>query len=113
MRILLVVDDLILGDGIATGLRQAGCAVNGSRNTEAAALALETEQYSAVVLDIGLAGRLGLQLLDERRRQSDRTPVLRLTARDMVRDRVLGLNAREGIRLAVLSCDLRRDAGLV
>ena len=94
MRILLVEDDPILGDGIATGLRQAGFVVDWSRNAEAAALALETEQYSAVVLDIGLAGkRSGLQLLDERRRQSDRTPVLLVTARDTVRDRVVGLNA--------------------
>ena len=94
MRILLVEDDPILGDGMATGLRQAGFAVDWSRNAEAAALALDTEHYSAVVLDIGLAGkRSGLQLLDERRRQSDRTPVLLVTARDTVRDRIMGLNA--------------------
>lgn len=65
MRILLVEDDPILGDGIATGLRQAGFAVDWPRNAEAAALALDTEHYSAVVLDIGLAGRRsGLQLLN-------------------------------------------------
>ena len=64
MRILLVEDDPILGDGIATGLRQAGFAVDWSRNAEAAALALDTEHYSVVVLDIGLAGRSGLQLIN-------------------------------------------------
>jgi two-component system, OmpR family, response regulator QseB len=92
MRILLVEDDPILGEGIATGLRQTDATVDWFRTAEDALAALATESFSVVVLDIGLPGMSGLQLLEVLRRQGNRTPVLLLTARDTVRDRVHGLN---------------------
>ncbi len=92
MRILLVEDDLILGEGIAVGLRQIDAIVDWFRTAEDAMVALATERFSVVVLDIGLPGMSGLQLLEALRRQGNRTPVLLLTARDTVRDRVHGLN---------------------
>ena len=92
MRILVVEDDPILGEGIAIGLRQTKATVDWFRSAEDAMAALATESFSAVVLDIGLPGMSGLQLLEALRRQGDCTPVLLLTARDTVRDRVHGLN---------------------
>ena len=92
MRILLIEDDPILGDGITTGLRQAGNTVDWFHNAEQGAAVLRTESYSAMVLDIGLPGMSGLQLLATLRRQGTVTPVLLLTARDTVQDRVVGLN---------------------
>ncbi len=93
MRILLVEDDLILGEGIATGLRQTDAMVDWFRTAEDALAGLATESFSVVVIDIGLPGMSGLQLLEALRRLGNRTPVLLLTARDTVRDRVHGLNA--------------------
>ena len=61
MRILLIEDDPILGDGITTGLRQAGNTVDWFRNAEQGAVVLRTESYSAMVLDIGLHGVAGRQ----------------------------------------------------
>lgn len=92
MRILLIEDDPILGDGIATGLRQAGNAADWFRSAEEGTIALRTESYSALVLDIGLPGMSGLQMLAALRRQGNSTPMLLLTARDTVKDRVDGLN---------------------
>ena len=69
MRILLIEDDQILGDGITTGLRQAGNTVDWFRDAEQGAVVLRTESYSALVLDISLPGMSGLQLLATLRRQ--------------------------------------------
>ncbi len=92
MRILLVEDDLILGEGIAVGLRQIDAIVDWFPSAADAMVALATESFSVVVLNIGLPGMSGLQLLESLRRQGNRTSVLLLTARDTVRDRVHGLN---------------------
>ena len=92
MRILLVEDCLILGDGIAVGLRQAGNTVDWFRTAEDGLAALRTEPYGVMVLDIGLPGLSGLELLEILRRQDQRLPVLLLTARDSVQDRVIGLD---------------------
>jgi two-component system, OmpR family, response regulator QseB len=93
MRILLVEDDLILGDGIAVGLRQAGNTVDWFRSAEEGQASLRTETYSVMVLDIGLSGMSGLELLGTLRRDGHRLPVLLLTARDSVQDRIRGLDA--------------------
>jgi two-component system OmpR family response regulator/two-component system response regulator QseB len=93
MRILVVEDDLLLGDGIQAGLAQAGFAVNWVKDGIAARLALETQSHSAVVLDLGLPRLAGLDLLRRMRAQGDRTPVLILTARDAIEDRVTGLDS--------------------
>ncbi len=93
MRLLLVEDDALLGRGLRTGLSQAGFAVDWTQTGEDAEAALATTGYDAVVLDLGLPGLDGLTLLRRLRAARDRTPVLVLTARDTVDDRVAGLDA--------------------
>lgn len=93
MRILVVEDDALLGDALQTGLRQAGFAVDWVRDGEAADTALATEEFSAVVLDLGLPRVGGLELLRRLRARADHTPVLLLTARDALDDRVRGLDS--------------------
>ena len=92
MRILLVEDDRLLGDGLQAGLTQAGYAVDWLRDGEAAVVALSTESFAAVVLDLGLPKRDGLSVLQWLRGRHDATPVLILTARDQLEDRVRGLD---------------------
>jgi DNA-binding response OmpR family regulator len=92
MRILLVEDDRMLGDGLQAGLTQAGYAVDWLRDGEAAVAALSTESFAAVVLDLGLPKRDGLSVLKWLRGRHDATPVLILTARDQLEDRVRGLD---------------------
>jgi len=101
MRILVVEDDALLGDAIQAGLKQAGYAVDWMKDGVAAEQALATEPYAAVVLDLGLPRRSGLEVLRHLRsrqagkdRQSNQqTPVLILTAMDTVDDRINGLDA--------------------
>ena len=92
MRILLVEDDRMLGDGLQAGLTQAGYAVDWLRDGEAAVAALSTESFAAVVLDLGLPKRDGLSVLQWLRGRHDATPVLILTARDQLEDKVRGLD---------------------
>ncbi|MDT3707037.1 MAG: response regulator [Thiobacillus sp.] len=92
MRILLVEDDRLLGDGVKAGLTQAGYAVDWVRDGEAAVAALSTETFAAVVLDLGLPKRDGLSVLKWMRGRHDATPVLILTARDQLDDKVRGLD---------------------
>jgi two-component system OmpR family response regulator/two-component system response regulator QseB len=92
MRILLVEDDRLLGDGLQAGLTQAGYAVDWLRDGEAAVAALSTESFAAVVLDLGLPKRDGLSVLQWLRERHDATPVLILTARDQLEDTVRGLD---------------------
>ncbi|MHB0973032.1 MAG: response regulator [Thiobacillus sp.] len=92
MRILLVEDDRMLGDGLAAGLTQAGYAVDWLRDGEAAVAALSTESFAAIVLDLGLPKRDGLSVLQWLRGRHDATPVLILTARDQLEDKVRGLD---------------------
>ena len=93
MRVLLVEDDTLLGDGVRVGLKQAGFAVDWVQDGQAAKLALETEEYALVVLDLGLPKLSGMDLLKWLRTQVSTLPVLILTARDTVADRVSGLNS--------------------
>lgn len=92
MRILLVEDDALLGDALQAGLRQAGFAVDWLRDGSAADAALRVESFAAVVLDLGLPKLAGFEVLRMLRSRDDRTPVLILTARDAVDDRVKGLD---------------------
>ena len=92
MRILLVEDDRLLGDGLQAGLKQAGYAVDWLRDGEAAMAALSTESFAAVILDLGLPKRDGLSVLQWLRGRHDTTPVLILTARDQPGDKVRGLD---------------------
>ncbi len=92
MRILLLEDDLGLGDGIQAGLTQAGFGVDWAKTCEEGRLAVETGFYAGMVLDIGLPDGSGLDLLQELRRTENPLPVLILTARDTLADRIKGLN---------------------
>ena len=93
MRLLLVEDDILLGRGLVAGLSQGGFATDWVQDGEDAEVALETADYDAVVLDLGLPRVDGLSLLRRRRTARDRTPVLVLTARDTIADRISGLDA--------------------
>lgn len=93
MRILLVEDDPELGDGLTIGLRQAGFAVDWLRDGHAADLALQTEIFDFVVLDLGLPRLSGMEVLNRARSRGLTMPVLILTARDATGDKVSGLDA--------------------
>lgn len=93
MRILLVEDDRLLGAGIRAGLAQAGFAADWAEDGEAADAALSAQDYDAVVLDLGLPGVDGMTLLRRWRGAGRRAPVLILTARDAIPDRIGGLDA--------------------
>lgn len=92
MRILLAEDDPLLGDGLRAGLRQSGFQVDWVRDGEAAERELHSQPYAAVVLDLGLPLKDGLNVLARIRSQGLSLPVLILTARDAVSDRVKGLD---------------------
>lgn len=93
MRILLVEDDALLGDGIRAGLRLADYAVDWVRDPDAARLALLDHAYQACVLDLGLPKRDGLLVLKDLRHCGNPLPVLILTARDSSADKIAGLDA--------------------
>ena len=93
MRVLLVEDDALLGDGVRAGLTQHGYTVDWVRDGVAAELALRDEDFDLAVLDLGLPRQDGLAVLRKLRAAGKDTPVLILTARDTVADRVAGLDA--------------------
>lgn len=92
MRILLAEDDVLLGDGLRAGLRQLGFLVDWVRDGDAAERELCAQPYAAAVLDLGLPRKDGLEVLAAVRQAGVTVPVLVLTARDAVRDRVRGLD---------------------
>lgn len=92
MRILLAEDDPMLGDGLQAGLRQQGFQVDWVRDGLAAERELASGVYAAGVLDLGLPLKDGLDVLAQLRERGTATPVLVLTARDAVPDRIRGLN---------------------
>lgn len=92
MRILLAEDDMLLGDGLQSGLRQLGFQVDWVRDGMAAERELRAQVYDAAVLDLGLPRKDGLEVLGGLRRGGFLTPVLVLTARDAVPDRIRGLD---------------------
>jgi DNA-binding response OmpR family regulator len=92
MRILLAEDDAILGDGLRAGLRQLGFQVDWVRDGMAAERELIHGDYAAAVLDLGLPLKDGLDVLQAVRAGKITTPVLVLTARDAVPERIRGLN---------------------
>jgi DNA-binding response OmpR family regulator len=93
MRVLVVEDNALLGDGIQAGLRQQGFSVDWVRDGVAASLAIDSESYAAIVLDLGLPRRSGLEVLKALRSANNPVPVLILTARDAIEDRIAGLDA--------------------
>ena len=93
MRILLAEDDALLGDGLRAGLRQSGFQVDWVRDGMAAERELRSGVYAAAVLDLGLARKDGLDVLAAVRQAGITLPLLVLTARDGVPDRIRGLDA--------------------
>jgi DNA-binding response OmpR family regulator len=93
MRILVVEDETALAASLAKGLRQAAHAVDLAPTLAEARSRLSMERYDAVLLDLGLPDGSGLALAREIRGRGDRVPILVLTARDSVGDRVAGLDA--------------------
>ena len=93
MRLLLVEDDPLLGDGLRVGLRQAGYAVDWVEDGQTAKFSLQSENYDLAVLDLGLPKIPGLEVLKWLRARAMTLPVLVLTARDTIPDRVTGLDA--------------------
>ncbi len=92
MRILLVEDDKALGHGIHLGLKQAGYAVDWVQDGLMAETAIDTQDYDVAVLDINLPKKSGLEVLDHVRGENKPLPILLLTAKDTINDRIVGLD---------------------
>jgi DNA-binding response OmpR family regulator len=92
MRLLLVEDNESLGKGLYSGLDHAGYAVDWVRDGETALSAFRTETYDIAVLDLGLPRKSGTEVLAELRASGNKVPVLILTAKDTVNDRIIGLD---------------------
>ncbi len=92
MRILVVEDDQILGDGLTRALRESSYAVDWAKSGAEADRIVSQTDYDAVILDLGLPELDGLEVLRRLRQRGARVPVLILTARDAVGDRVAGLD---------------------
>ena len=93
MRILLAEDDPLLGDGLRAGLRQLGFVVDWVRDGNAAERELNEGGHEAAVLDLGLPMKDGMDVLSALRSRGVRIPVLVLTARDAVPERIRGLDS--------------------
>ncbi len=93
MRVLLVEDDTMIGESLREALRRQGLAADWVRDGRAADAALASERFDAVLLDLGLPQRGGLEVLKALRARGDLTPVIVVTARDALADKVAGLDA--------------------
>ncbi|HEV7803389.1 MAG TPA: response regulator transcription factor [Burkholderiales bacterium] len=92
MRVLLVEDDPMIGASVQKGLRQDGFSVDWVRDGGTAEAALAAHTYDVMLLDLGLPGKKGIEVLKSLRRAGNEVPVLIVTARDAVTDRVAGLD---------------------
>jgi two-component system copper resistance phosphate regulon response regulator CusR len=93
MRVLIVEDDARLAELLARSLREAAYAVDVAEDAERGRYLAAINDYDAMILDVGLPGVSGLELCHDLRAGGSRVPVLMLTARDAVRDRVAGLDS--------------------
>jgi two-component system, OmpR family, response regulator QseB len=93
MRVLVVEDDRMIAKGLHTALRQDGYAVDGVSDGRSASEALHASSFDLVLLDLGLPERDGLEVLRELRSRGDATPVIIVTARDDIQNRIAGLDA--------------------
>jgi DNA-binding response OmpR family regulator len=93
MRVLLVEDDPMIGESLREALRRQGMAADWVRDGRAADAALASERFDAVLLDLGLPQRSGVEVLQALRARGDATPVIVLTARDALADKVGSLDA--------------------
>jgi len=92
VRILIAEDDEVLADGLSRSLRAAGYAVDAVSNGQAADSALAAQHFDVLILDLGLPGLAGLEVLRRLRARNSKVPVLILTAADSVEQRVKGLD---------------------
>ena len=92
MRVLLIEDDILIGNGLKKGLPAMGFAVDWFKEGQLGMKALASAEYDAVILDLGLPGMDGLDILKTWRSSGQDVPVLVLTARDAISQRVEGLN---------------------
>lgn len=92
MKLLLAEDDRMIGEVVQLGLRKAGFAVDWVQDGKAVSLAIETGGYAVLILDLGLPRQDGLTVLKNLRQEDNVLPVLIVTARDSVSDRIAGLN---------------------
>ncbi len=93
MRLLLVEDDELLGDAVKTGLTQFGYIVDWLKNGEIARNVIKTEAFDLIILDLSLPKISGMTLLQTIRQSQNKTPVIILTARESIDDRIKGLDA--------------------
>lgn len=93
MRVLLVEDDTMIGESLREALRRQAMACDWVRDGRAAEAVLASERFDAVLLDLGLPQRDGLEVLRGLRARGDDTPVIVLTARDTLPDKVKGLDS--------------------
>ena len=93
MRLLLVEDDELLGDAVKTGLTQFGYIVDWLKDGETARAAVKVDSFEAIILDLGLPKLSGLGFLQSIRHEGCTTPVIILTARESIEDRVKGLDS--------------------
>jgi len=93
MRLLLTEDDPMIGSGLQHGLRKEGYTVDWVQDGKAAVLALETNPYALLLLDLGLPHQDGMNVLKALRQRDEMLPVIIITARDALPDRLAGLNS--------------------
>ena len=93
MRLLLVEDDAMIGESINEALTSENYAVDWVRDGRSAEIALANGVYDLILLDLGLPNKQGLQVLKEYRQRQGLLPVLIITARDDLKDKILGLDA--------------------
>jgi two-component system OmpR family response regulator len=92
MRILLVEDDRMIGEAVSVALRDAAYAVDWVQDGDTALRVLDSQEHQAVLLDLGLPKRDGLEVLRKLRAGGSQLPVIVVTARDAVEDRIKGLD---------------------
>ena len=93
MRLLIVEDDELLGDAVKAGLTQFGYVVDWLKDGEIARTVVKTEPFDLIILDLGLPRFSGMSLLQTIRRSNNKTPIIILTAKESVDDRIKGLDA--------------------
>jgi two-component system copper resistance phosphate regulon response regulator CusR len=92
VQILLVEDETKVGNALSAGLRAEGYEIVWAQTGEEGFVYASSQSFDWILLDVMLPGRDGIEVLDTLRRQGNKTPVLLLTAKDAVEDRVLGLD---------------------
>jgi len=93
MRVLLVEDDQMIGESLHKALSQSGYAIDWAKDGDTAEISLSTHCYDMMLLDLGLPNKSGLEILKQIRAKKNAMPVLILTARDNLSDKVIGLDA--------------------